>query len=73
MPTRYAGIVAGKKMSAIQITTAAGITTVLDLRAVGKLPQKGFVRQEEVALTDFLNNRFGRVYHPEALRLKQAV
>ena len=27
----YAGVVAGKKMSAIQITTAAGICTVLDL------------------------------------------
>ena len=69
----YAGVVAGKKMSAIQITTAAGITTVLDLLAEGRLPQKGFVRQEEIALTDFLNSRFGRVYDPEAVRLKQAV
>ncbi|PDT78017.1 saccharopine dehydrogenase, partial [Sinorhizobium sp. BJ1] len=59
--------------SAIQITTAAGITTVLDLLADGKLPLKGFVRQEEVALPKFINNRFGRVYDPEALRLKQAV
>ncbi|AZO54373.1 saccharopine dehydrogenase family protein [Mesorhizobium sp. M8A.F.Ca.ET.208.01.1.1] len=69
----YSGVVAGKTMSAIQITTAAGITTVLDLLADGKLPQKGFVRQEEVALADFLNNRFGRVYDPEAIRLKKAV
>lgn len=67
----YAGVVAGKKMSAIQITTAAGITTVLDLLADGKLPQKGFVRQEEVALADFLNNRFGKVYDPDAMRLKE--
>lgn len=69
----YAGVVAGKKMSAIQITTAAGITTVLDLLADGKLPQQGFVRQEEITLDDVLNNRFGRAYNPEALRLKEAV
>ncbi|OLP46188.1 saccharopine dehydrogenase family protein [Rhizobium oryziradicis] len=69
----YAGVVAGKKMSAIQITTAAGIATVLDLLADGKLPQKGFVRQEEITLDDVLNNRFGRAYNPEALRLKEAV
>lgn len=69
----YAGVVAGKKMSAIQITTAAGITTVLDLLAEGKLPQKGFVRQEEIGLADVLTNRFGSAYDPEALRLKEAV
>ena len=68
----YAGIVAGKKMSAIQITTAAGITTVLDMLANGKLPQKGFVRQEEIGLGEFLSNRFGRVYDPEAMRLRNA-
>ncbi len=68
----YAGVVAGKKMSAIQITTAAGITTVLDLLADGKLPQKGFVRQEEISLGEFLNNRFGQVYNSEAVRLKDA-
>ncbi|TWD48936.1 saccharopine dehydrogenase-like NADP-dependent oxidoreductase [Agrobacterium vitis] len=69
----YAGVVAGKKMSAIQITTAAGITTVLDLLAEGKLPQKGFVRQEEITLEDVLTNRFGRAYDPAAQHLKEAV
>lgn len=69
----YAGVVAGRKMSAIQITTAAGICSVLDLLADGTLPQKGFVRQEEIALTDFLSNRFGKVYDPEAARMKEAV
>ncbi|QFY63385.1 saccharopine dehydrogenase family protein (plasmid) [Rhizobium grahamii] len=68
----YATVVAGKKMSAIQVTTAAGIATVLDLLADGKLPQSGFVTQEEIALPDFLNNRFGQVYDPEAIRLKRA-
>ena len=34
-------------MSAIQVTTAAGICAMCDLLVEGKLPQKGFVRQEE--------------------------
>jgi saccharopine dehydrogenase-like NADP-dependent oxidoreductase len=48
--------------SAIQITTASGICAVLDLLAQGKLPQKGFVRQEEIPLDAFLTNRFGSAY-----------
>ena len=51
--------------SAIQKTTAAGICTVLDLLAKGKLPSKGFVQQEDIALEDFLANRFGRTYQPD--------
>jgi len=48
--------------SAIQITTAAGICTAVDLHAHGKLPRRGFVRQEDVPFADFLANRFGRYY-----------
>ncbi|EKF19299.1 saccharopine dehydrogenase family protein [Nitratireductor pacificus] len=51
--------------SAIQKTTAAGICTVLDLLAAGKLPASGLVQQEDIALDDFLANRFGRTYLPE--------
>ena len=65
----YAGVIGGRLMSAIQITTAAGICTVLDLLADGKLPAKGFVRQEEIGFPDFLANRFGRVYDPQATKL----
>ncbi|PZU88823.1 MAG: saccharopine dehydrogenase [Shinella sp.] len=65
----YAGVIGGRLMSAIQITTAAGICTVLDLLADGKLPAKGFVRQEEIGFSDFLANRFGRVYDPQATKL----
>ncbi len=57
--------VAGHRLSAIQRTTAAGICTALDLVAQGKLPQKGFVGQEAVALQDFLGNRFGQAYATE--------
>jgi saccharopine dehydrogenase-like NADP-dependent oxidoreductase len=58
----YAQPVNGVMHSAIQITTAAGICTVLDLLAEGKLPQRGFIRQEDVDLNLFLANRFGRYY-----------
>jgi len=49
-------------LSAIQITTAAGICAAVDLFREGKLPQSGFIRQEEVKLPDFLANRFGKAY-----------
>ena len=58
--------VAGHRLSAIQLTTAAGICTALDLVAQGRLPQAGFVGQEQVALADFLANRFGCVYGTQA-------
>ncbi len=63
----YSRDVDGRTVSAIQITTAAAICTVLDLLATGQLPQTGFVRQEDIALPAFLENRFGRIYaKPEA-------
>jgi len=58
----YAQEVGGKLMSAIQVTTAAGICAMCDLLVEGKLPQSGFVRQEEARLADFLANRFGAYY-----------
>jgi saccharopine dehydrogenase-like NADP-dependent oxidoreductase len=60
----YSHVVGGVLRSAIQITTAAGICTVLDLLANGRLPAQGFVRQEDIALGDFLGNRFGNAYAP---------
>jgi saccharopine dehydrogenase-like NADP-dependent oxidoreductase len=58
----YAKEIHGKLMSAIQITTAAGICAMVDLHRDGKLPATGFVRQEQAKLGDFLANRFGRHY-----------
>ncbi|MCY7314265.1 MAG: saccharopine dehydrogenase family protein [Rubrivivax sp.] len=49
-------------LSAIQITTAAGVCAAVDLFREGALPQSGFVRQEQVELPAFLANRFGRAY-----------
>ncbi len=58
----YAGYVGHVRRSAIQITTAAGISTVLDMLANGQLPQKGFIEQEDIDLDGFLANRFGQAY-----------
>jgi saccharopine dehydrogenase-like NADP-dependent oxidoreductase len=53
----------GEPWSGIQVTTAAALCTVLDLHHSGQLATKrGLVRQEEVDLTVFLANRFGRLY-----------
>lgn len=65
----YSREIGGRLRSAIQITTAAGICAVLDLLAQGRLPQAGFVRQENVRLEDFLANRFGRYYASEPAAL----
>jgi saccharopine dehydrogenase-like NADP-dependent oxidoreductase len=62
----YHGPVRDRELSAIQITTAASLCAVMDLHREGTLPQRGFVRQEQVGLRDFLQNRFGRYYEPSA-------
>jgi saccharopine dehydrogenase-like NADP-dependent oxidoreductase len=63
----YSRDVEGRTLSAIQITTAAAMCTVLDLLANGQLPQTGFVRQEDIPLKIFLENRFGRIFaRPES-------
>jgi saccharopine dehydrogenase-like NADP-dependent oxidoreductase len=54
--------IGGHHWTAIQITTACGITAVLDLLREGKLPSHGFVRNEDVAFSDFIANRFGKHY-----------
>jgi len=58
----YAGEYMGARWSAIQMTTACSLCAVLDLHAGGRLPEKGFVRQEQVELEEYLENRFGKVY-----------
>jgi saccharopine dehydrogenase-like NADP-dependent oxidoreductase len=56
----YSRTIGGRPMSAIQITTASGICAMVDLLVDGRLPQTGFVRQEQARLSEFLANRFGR-------------
>jgi saccharopine dehydrogenase-like NADP-dependent oxidoreductase len=68
----FAQPVHGEMKSAIQITTAGAVCAVLDLLAEGKLPTHGFIRQEDIPLTDVLENRFGRFYAPETQALRAA-
>ena len=67
----YSRAVGGVTRSAIQITTASGICAVLDLLATGALPQRGFVRQEDITLDTFLANRFGAAYAREEDRQRE--
>lgn len=58
----YNQTIAGQTFSAIQITTAGSACAVVDLLMQGKLPQKGFIRQEDISFDDFIQNRFGQYY-----------
>ncbi len=60
--TIYPQVIAGREWTAIQTTTACAVCAVLDLLVAGKVPAKGFVRQEDIELSAFLENRFGRAY-----------
>ncbi|MDH3718534.1 MAG: saccharopine dehydrogenase NADP-binding domain-containing protein [Planctomycetota bacterium] len=58
----YSQTIDGEPWSAIQITTAAALCAALDLHVEGKLPQRGFVRQEQIDFDQFMANRFGQYY-----------
>ena len=55
-------IYGNKKFSAIQLTTASGVCSVLKMFLDGKLESKGFTKQESMSWKDFLDNKFGEVY-----------
>jgi saccharopine dehydrogenase-like NADP-dependent oxidoreductase len=63
----YGKRVNGRALSAIQLTTAAGMCAMVDLLREGRIRGRGFVRQEEATLEDFLANRFGRHYAGDGL------
>jgi len=58
----YPQVVAGRLWSAIQITTAAGICSVIDIVLSDPTHYQGFVAQEQFRLQEILENRFGRYY-----------
>ena len=53
---------AGRDYTAIQLCTASSACAVLDLLADGHIRKPGFVRQEDIRLSVFLDNRFGRIF-----------
>ena len=58
----YPQLIAGRLWSAIQVTTASEITSVVDLVLEHPERYRGFIAQEQFRLTDILANRFGRYY-----------
>ncbi|ALP54248.1 saccharopine dehydrogenase [Candidatus Tenderia electrophaga] len=58
----YPQDIAGKRWSSIQVTTAAGICSAMDIVLDDRDRFHGFVTQERIALDDVINNRFGKYY-----------
>ena len=56
---------AGRDYTAIQLCTASSACAVLDLLADGHIGSRGFVRQEDIPLPDFLANRFGHIFRKD--------
>jgi saccharopine dehydrogenase-like NADP-dependent oxidoreductase len=52
----------GKHWSAIQIITASSAASVAELIMRGKMPHKGFVRQEEIDFNAFCSTPFGKMF-----------
>ena len=52
----------GQPWRAISWTTSGSITAVIEMVAEGKLPQRGFLKQEEIPLADFLAMPTGKFY-----------
>jgi saccharopine dehydrogenase-like NADP-dependent oxidoreductase len=52
----------GRAWRAIAWTTAASVCAVVELVAAGRLPARGFLKQEEIPLADFLDTANGRLY-----------
>lgn len=58
----YPQQIAGRLWGAIQVTTAAGVTAVVDLVLSDPGAYRGFITQERFRLGQVLDNRFGRYY-----------
>lgn len=58
----YDEVLFNTHLSSIQITTAAGLCAVVDLVLMQTLRKQGFLKQEEISLEMFLQNRFGKYY-----------
>ncbi len=54
----------GRHWRAISWTTAASIAAVVEMVAAGTLPQRGFIKQEDISLEAFLKTKNGALYGP---------
>lgn len=55
--------IAGQTWRAISWTTAASIAAVVELVALGKLPKKGFIKQEKINVLDFFATKNGSLFN----------
>lgn len=55
----------GRNWRAISWTTAASVAAVVEMVANGTLPQRGFIKQEDITLDAFYATRWGRLYANE--------
>ena len=60
--------IAGQKRRAISWTTAASVCALVEMVGNGSLPGRGFLKQEEILLSEFLKTRNGRLYAGEPHR-----
>jgi saccharopine dehydrogenase-like NADP-dependent oxidoreductase len=58
----YPKIITGRHWRAISWTTAASVCAVIELVNNGILPDKGFIKQEEIAMEKFIKTKNGRLY-----------
>jgi saccharopine dehydrogenase-like NADP-dependent oxidoreductase len=54
--------IAGREWTAIAWTTAASACAVIEMVSNGTLPDRGFIKQEEIVLDKFLETKNGRLY-----------
>lgn len=58
----YPKKIGGHRWSAIQLTTASGICSAMDIVLNNPEKYKGFVRQEQFSFDELIGNRFGEYY-----------
>jgi saccharopine dehydrogenase-like NADP-dependent oxidoreductase len=58
----YPQCIAERLWSAIQVTTASSVCTVMDLVLNDPSRYQGFVTQESILLKEFLTNEFGACF-----------
>jgi saccharopine dehydrogenase-like NADP-dependent oxidoreductase len=54
--------IAGKSRTAIAWTTSASVVAIIEMVRDGKLPNRGFLRQEDISLSAFLATPTGSLY-----------
>lgn len=57
--------VAGKMRTAIAWTTAGSVVAIIEMVRDGKLPAQGFLKQEDISLSEFLKTPTGSLYANE--------